>query len=63
MTQYDLKMADTGQIRTEELSEEEWFKVFVSGYWQGRPLQYIERVGAPSKHVDFAEHLDGSKSS
>lgn len=46
-----------------QLSESEWFKVFISGCLHGKPLTWIERKDDPSKRVSFAENANGAQSS
>lgn len=44
-----------------ELTEDQWFSVFVSGRYKDEPLHMIARSDDATKHVVFAESLDGQK--
>lgn len=52
-----------GGESTVELSEHEWFEVFLTGRYQGTPIQYIEPLHDCTKRVTFRENLNGSQPS
>jgi hypothetical protein len=45
--------------RTIELTEDEWFSVFLKAEYLGEPLAGIVRADDPTKCVMFAENYDG----
>jgi hypothetical protein len=65
MTQkfYLCRFADNNELREIPLSDEEWFAIFVSGHYEGRPLVWFQREREEVKRVTFAEHADGTKPS
>lgn len=60
---YRFRWADTGLETLQELYEVEWFAVFLSGTYLGRPVEWFEPVQDPAKRVTVEENLYGSKSS
>jgi hypothetical protein len=63
VTQYRIKLADETYARTLELTEPEWFALFLSGRYADIPVEWIERTDDPAKRVEFEEHLNGPQSS
>lgn len=61
MTQYDLQFVDGARLRV-ELSDEDWFKVFLSGRYKDGPLVQLARADDPSKSVTFEENLHAKAS-
>lgn len=60
MTRYYIYPKDTSQPSREiELTEEEWFEVFLSAQYLGEPLAGLVRADDPTKCVMFQENSDG----
>lgn len=61
MKTYILRLADRGTVREEVLCDEEWFSIFVTGKWHGRPVESICDKDDETKMVAFAENLHGAQ--
>ena len=52
---YRVKYWDEHDYARVLLSQDDWFKIFLSGEYALRPIQYLAMDEDPTKRVDFPE--------